>query len=120
MPFASKYVLIANMDIDPAKEALFNEIYDTEHVPHFLTVPGVNAAARLKSIPLAMRRPDGVQTADTSGVLAYSAVYEIDHPDVLLTQEWADMVDEGRWTDEGRPYTRNRTYEFRKVIWPVG
>ena len=118
MSFANKYVLIANMDIDANKEALFNEIYDTEHVPNFLKVPGVNTAARLKSMPLAMRRPDGVQTIDTGGVLAYSAVYEIESPDVLLTQKWADMVDEGRWADEVRPFTRNRCYELRKVIWP--
>ena len=120
MPFATKYVLIANMDIDPDKEDLFNEIYDTEHVPYFLTVPGVNSAARLKSIPLTMNRPSGPQTYEAAGVLAYSAVYEIDGPDVLLTAAWSDMVDKGRWATEVRPFTKNRHYELRKVIWPGG
>jgi hypothetical protein len=31
------------MDVDPDKEALFNEVYDTEHVPNLLKVPGVHA-----------------------------------------------------------------------------
>jgi hypothetical protein len=26
---------------DPDKETLFNEVYDTEHVPNLLKVPGV-------------------------------------------------------------------------------
>ncbi len=119
MPIATKYLLIANMDIDPAKEALFNEVYDTEHVPYFLEAPGVRSAARLRSIPLSMRRPGGIETFDTSAVAAYSAVYEIDSPDVLLTPEWAEMTDKGRWTDEVRPFTRNRTYELRKIIMPA-
>jgi hypothetical protein len=34
MPIKSKYLFVASMDVDPAKEALFNEVYDTEHVPN--------------------------------------------------------------------------------------
>ena len=33
MPFASKYLFVVSMDVDKDKEALFNEVYDTEHVP---------------------------------------------------------------------------------------
>jgi len=34
MPINSKYLFVASMDVDPDKEALFNEVYDTEHVPN--------------------------------------------------------------------------------------
>jgi hypothetical protein len=34
-------MLIASMDIEPEKEDLFNEVYDTEHIPGILRVPGV-------------------------------------------------------------------------------
>ena len=33
MPIGTRYVFIASMDVDPDKEDLFNEVYDTEHVP---------------------------------------------------------------------------------------
>ena len=32
MPGKAKYLFIASMDVEPEKEALFNEVYDTEHV----------------------------------------------------------------------------------------
>ena len=40
MPIGTRYVFIASMDVDPDKEDLFNEVYDTEHVPYLLEVPG--------------------------------------------------------------------------------
>ena len=33
------------MDVEPDKEALFNEVYDEEHVPNPINVPGVAARA---------------------------------------------------------------------------
>ena len=47
MPIKSKYLFVVSMDVDPDKEALFNEVYDTEHVPNLLQVPGFHAAARM-------------------------------------------------------------------------
>jgi len=38
MPINSQYLFVASMDVDPDKEDLFNEVYDTEHVPNLLTV----------------------------------------------------------------------------------
>ena len=34
MPITSKYLFVARMDVDANKEALFNEVYNTEHIPH--------------------------------------------------------------------------------------
>ena len=48
MPLTSKYVFVVSMDVDADKEALFNEVYDTEHVPLICKVPGVRAASRIK------------------------------------------------------------------------
>src|SRR5215218_7532981 len=48
MPIESKYVFIASMDVDADKEEIFNEVYDNEHVPNLLQVPGVHAVTRLK------------------------------------------------------------------------
>ena len=46
MPIDSNYLFVVNMDVDAPKEALFNEIYDTEHIPNLLKVPGVRATVR--------------------------------------------------------------------------
>ena len=43
MPFKTRYVFVVSMDVEPEKEAIFNEVYDTEHVPELLKVPGVLA-----------------------------------------------------------------------------
>ena len=49
MPIQSKYpLLIASMDVDPDKEALFHEVYDQEHVPVIKGVPGVLSVARFQ------------------------------------------------------------------------
>jgi len=40
---STRYVFIASMDVTPEAEALFNEVYDTEHVPNLLQVPGVRS-----------------------------------------------------------------------------
>ena len=54
MPIKSKYLFVASTDVDPDKETLFNEVYDTEHVPNLLKVPGVHAVARMEGEPFAM------------------------------------------------------------------
>ena len=35
------YFYMVTFEIDPADEKDFNEIYDTEHIPNILHVPGV-------------------------------------------------------------------------------
>jgi hypothetical protein len=46
MTISSRYLFSAAMDVTAEREALFHEVYDTEHVPLILTVPGVVAATR--------------------------------------------------------------------------
>ena len=40
---AAKYLFIVSMDVAPEKDALFNEVYDVEHIPALLKVPGVRS-----------------------------------------------------------------------------
>ena len=49
MPIGTRYVFIASMDVDPEKEDLVDEVYDTENVPCLLQVPGVITVTRLKN-----------------------------------------------------------------------
>ena len=53
MPIKAKYLFVASMDVDADKEALFNEVYDTEHIPLLSKVPGVHAVSRMVGEPFA-------------------------------------------------------------------
>ena len=96
MPLTSKYLFIASMDVDPDKEALFNEVYDTEHIPNLLTVPGVYAVTRIKGEPFAVSIGGTEQQVMHTGP-RYSAIYEIEGPHVLVSAAWAQAVELGRW-----------------------
>ena len=115
MPIAARYVFVASMDVDPDKEDLFNEVYDTEHVPNLLKVPGVLSVTRLKAEPLTMSIAGERRAVVAEGEPAYSAVYEIDSPAVLVSAEWAAAVEAGRWPGEVRPFTCNRRHVLRRV-----
>ena len=54
MPISTRYLFTASMDVDPDKEALFDEVYDQEHVPNLLKVPGVLSVTRLTLEPLTL------------------------------------------------------------------
>ena len=54
MPIDARYLFVASMDVDPGKDAIFNEVYDTEHIPNLLRVPGVRSVNRLKGEPFAV------------------------------------------------------------------
>ncbi|HVB49195.1 MAG TPA: hypothetical protein VNF69_12460 [Burkholderiales bacterium] len=112
----TRYIFTAAMDVDPAREALFNEVYDTEHIPLILKVPGVLAATRCVSAPLTMILGGEKKTIVAEGEPRYSAIYELESAEVLTSSAWAQAVDRGRWPSEVRPYTSNRRHTLRKVL----
>ena len=114
MPIKSRYLFVASMDVDPDKAALFNEVYDTEHVPNLLKVPGVHAVARMEGEPFAISIGGQEKQVPHDGP-RYSALFEIDSPDVLVSREWAKAVEAGRWPGEVRPFTRNRRHALYKL-----
>lgn len=115
MSISTGYVFIASMDVDPAFEDLFNEVYDTEHIPFLLAVPGVHAITRMKGEPFAFAIAGEVKTVPAPRP-AYSAIYEIDGPDVLASAEWAAAVERGRWPSEVRPHTKNRSHFLYRIV----
>ena len=116
MAAKAKFLFIASMDVDPAKEALFNEVYDTEHIPELLKVPGCLAVYRFTLAPLQMSIGGEVKTVVAEGEPKYSAVYELDNAGVLTSPEWAAAVEKGRWPAQVRPHTRNRRHTLRRIM----
>jgi len=114
MPIGSKYLFVVSMDVDAGKEALFNEVYDTEHIPNLLKVPGVRSVARLSGESFAVSIGGAEKKVAHDGP-RYTAIYEIDGPHVLVSPEWAKAVEAGRWSAEVRPFTHNRRHALYKV-----
>lgn len=112
----TRYLFTASMDVDPDKEALFNEIYDTEHVPLLLKVPGVLAVTRTTLAPLRISMGGEIKTIVAEGEPKYSAHYELENAEVLTSAAWAEAIEHGRWPAQVRPYTRNRRHTLKKVM----
>jgi hypothetical protein len=112
----ARFLFTAGMDVDPGKEALFNEVYDTEHIPLLLKVPGVLAVTRFTLGTLRMSIGGEVKTIVAEGEPKYSALYELESAEVLTSPAWAAAVEQGRWAGQVRPYTRNRRHTLRKVM----
>src|SRR5262249_29110426 len=63
-PAGARYFYMVTFEIDPADEPLFNEIYDTEHIPSISKVPGVLGVVRFRD-----------HEPNERGWLVYSALY---------------------------------------------
>ena len=111
----AKYLFIASMDVDADKEALFNEVYDTEHIPELMKVPGLLAVSRSTLAPLRMSIGGELKTIVAEGEPKYSAHYELENAEVLTSDAWAKAVEKGRWPAQVRPHTRNRRHTLRRV-----
>jgi hypothetical protein len=46
----------------------------------------------------------------------YTAIYELESPEVLVSDAWAQAVEAGRWPGEVRPFTSNRRHVLARVI----
>ena len=90
------YVFWVMMDVEPHREALFNELYDHEHLPLLLKLPGsVNAVRYRTTAP---------------GEPRYLCAYEVENTQLPMSKLWTDTSDIGRWKPEVRPYTHNKRY----------
>ena len=118
MPGKAKYLMIASMDVDPEHEAVFNEVYDQEHVPNLSKVPGVVSVTRYKRETLTMNIGGERKTIEIPNEPIYTAIYELESPDVLTSAAWDKAVEQGRWPSQVRPHTKNRRHVLVKVMEP--
>jgi hypothetical protein len=116
MPITGNWIFTASMDVDADKEALFNEVYDTEHIPHLSKVPGVVSATRFKIDTLRVTMGGETKTVEPTGLPRYTCILELASPDVLTSAAFAQAVDAGRWSTQVRPFTRNRHHTLHKVL----
>jgi hypothetical protein len=101
--------------VAPEKEDLFNEVYDQEHIPNLLELPGVLAVTRVKAEPFTLNIGGAPKDVPVAGP-AYTAIYELESAEILASEAWGKAVEAGRWPTEVRPYTTNRRHVLAKVI----
>lgn len=116
MATKGKYLLVASMDVDPEHEALFNEVYDNEHVPFLSEVPGVISITRFQREELSMNIGGERKTIRIENEPKYTAIYELESPDVLVSDAWDQAVERGRWPSQVRPHTKNRRHVLLKLM----
>src|SRR5262245_24984067 len=93
---STPFVYWVMMDIERHREALFNELYDGEHLPLLLKLPGCVNAVRYRTT--------------TAGEPRYICAYEIQTAELATSKLWNDTSDIGRWKPEVRPYTSNKRF----------
>lgn len=104
----TRFVYIAQLAIPAAIERRFTELYDTEHVPALMAVPGVRSCSRFKLV-----------WSDTQDMPEYLAIYEVDAADVPKSQEWRQASASGDWPKEIRPHMtvrRHGMFERLKTV----
>jgi hypothetical protein len=99
------HVYFVQMDVPAALEAEFNRIYDDEHVPTILKVPGVRSCARYR-----------LDHSTVTGMPRYLAIYEVDNAAVIDSQAWTEASDKGDWKPKIRPCTTNRRHSVFERI----
>ena len=105
----SKYIFVVSMNVKNEYENLFNEVYDEEHIPFLLKVPGVNKVTRGKGT--SFNFSIGGETKSMNATAQkFIAIYEIDSPDVVQSREWSLAVEEGRLSSQVRQHTSNRSH----------
>ena len=90
------YVFWVMMDVERHREALFNDLYDNEHLPLLLKLPGSVNAVRYRT--------------KVDGEPRYLCAYEVENTTLPMSKLWNDTSDIGRWKPEVRPYTYNKRY----------
>lgn len=80
-------LLLVMMEIPPEHEEEFNRWYNEEHLPERLSIPGFVRARRFRAI---------------EGGPKYLALYDLESPDVLDTDEYKYWTGEGKteWTEK--------------------
>jgi len=92
----TRYVFWVMMDVEPHREPLFNELYDNEHLPALLKLPGCVNTVRYRTT--------------VAGEPRYLCAYEVESADLPMSKLWNDTSDVGRWKPEVRPYTFNKKW----------
>jgi hypothetical protein len=95
------YIYVVQMDIPLALDAEFNRIYDEDHIPKILKVPGIRGCRRYR-----------LDNSTIPDMPRYLAIYECDTAEVIGSPAWNEAIDLGDWAPKIRPHTTNRRHSL--------
>jgi len=99
------HCMMITFEIAPADEAEFNDIYDNDHIPTIMQLPGVLEVIRFRDAQMNER-----------GYLVYSAIYFMAQENLHETPEWKKLSDMGRWMPVIRPKVKSRARRAGPVV----
>jgi hypothetical protein len=99
------YAYVVQMDIPQHLDADFNRIYDEEHVPTILKVPGVKSCTRYR-----------LEHSTIPTMPRYLAIYEVESAEIINGLAWQEASDLGEWKPKIRPHTTNRQHSVFERI----
>ncbi|AEA25892.1 DUF4286 family protein [Pseudonocardia benzenivorans] len=100
----AKGLLLVMIDIDPAYEEEFNRWYTEEHFPERQQCPGFLSARRFVSV---------------EGEPKYLALYDLDDPEVLETEEYRRIRPPSEWTRKLQPHFTTLVRNVYREITPT-
>jgi len=99
------YAYVVQMDIPQHLDADINRIYDEEHVPTILKVPGVKSCTRYR-----------LEHSTIPTMPRYLAIYEVESAEIINGLAWQEASDLGEWKPKIRPHTTNRQHSVFERI----
>ena len=99
------YCMMITFEIAPADEPEFNDIYDNDHIPNIMKLPGVLEIIRFRDA-----------SPNEKGFLVYSAIYFLAKENLHETPEWKKLSDLGRWGPVIRPKVKSRARRAGPVV----
>jgi hypothetical protein len=102
---AAPYCMMITFEIDPADDTEFNDIYDHDHIPNIMKLPGVLEIVRFRDAQ-----------PNERGWLVYSALYFFTTENLHETPEWQKLSDLGRWAPVIRPKVKSRARRAGPVV----
>ena len=97
------YILVVQLDVPAAHDAEFNRLYDAEHVPNLLSVPGVSGGQRYRL------EPGG------GDMLPYLAIYQIDSPELPESAAWQEKANTPGWLEVRKHISARRRGVVRRI-----
>jgi hypothetical protein len=102
--YRAKGLLLVLIDIDPEYEEEFNRWYTEEHFPERQQCPGFLSARRFVSV---------------EGEPKYLALYDLDDPEVLETEEYRRIRPPSEWTKKLQPHFTTMVRNVYREITPA-
>ena len=106
------YIYLVQIDVPPYLDAEVNRVYDSEHIPHLLGVPGCLSCTRYRLVG-----------GDTDGAPQFTAMWGMSRPDITGLygpngKAWTAATVGSQYDEKIRPHVTQRSHHILQRIAP--